>query len=548
MDRRRLREFKVRAREHTLGVANDEELTFAEGLFERCEKQGETVYPLLIRRFERYERLLALTRDLNQEQRLERLLGKIVDAAIELCGAERGVLILADSDTFQQQVARRFGGEDLQRLDLQFSRTIAAKVIQEDRLIQLEDALADRELAQNPSIQQMKLRSIMAVPLRGRQAVLGALYVDNRFAQGVFGQDSTAVLQTLADQASIAIENARLHEADASHNDSLEVKLTQMSGIVVNQRQQLAGRKADFHQIIGRSAPMQVIFREIEKISQAPISILIQGESGSGKELVARAVHQASPRREGPFISENCAAIPESLAESELFGHLAGAFTGAERDKKGLFELAQGGTLFLDEVADMSDQLQKKLLRVLQEGEVRPIGAKEPIQLDVRIISAANQRLESLVEDGQFRQDLFFRLKGHMICLPPLRQRCEDIPLLVEHFLDGRSVTREAMDLLLAYAWPGNVRELSNECQAMCALSDGTIGVEQLSAVVRGQASGRPHELKDIRPLEALVEAVEREALVRAVALSRNKTEAAQRLEISRYTLNRKLEKYGLDS
>ncbi len=410
MDRRRLREFRVRARQHFLEVHDEGELVTAEGLLTDCEREGESVFSYIQRRSSKQEQLLDLTRALNAERDLDRLLEKIVDAAIELCAAERGVLILAGDGHFQPEVARRFGGEDLHGLDRQFSRTIARKVIQEECLIQLEDALADAELSQHPSVRQMKLRSILAVPLRGRERVLGALYIDNRFALGVFGACNEEVLQILADQASVAIENARLRQEVLSLNETLQLKLEAMSGIVENQRQQLQGRTSGYHDILGCSPGMREVFSQIERIAQVDIPILIQGESGTGKELAARAIHASSPRVAGPFISENCGAIAESLAESELFGYVAGAFTGATSAKKGLFELAQGGTLFLDEVADLSDQLQKKLLRVVQEGEVRPVGGKEPISLDVRIISAANQPLAQLVASGKFREDLFFRL------------------------------------------------------------------------------------------------------------------------------------------
>jgi len=239
--------------------------------------------------------------------------------------------------------------------------------------------------------------------------------------------------------------------------------------------------------IIGKSPAIAKLSKLIHKVADSHANVLIEGESGTGKELVAKAIHAASPRADGVFLGENCAALSESLIESELFGHVRGAFTGAERDRRGLFALADKGTLFLDEVGDMSARIQAKLLRVLQEGEFRPLGGRELMRTDLRIISATNRDLQGLVEAGGFRGDLYYRLNVVGLKLPPLRERVEDIPLLVEHFLERmrggppRGISREALEMLARYPWPGNVRELQNVVERAAVMAAGSvIGVDAL--------------------------------------------------------------------
>jgi transcriptional regulator with PAS, ATPase and Fis domain len=289
--------------------------------------------------------------------------------------------------------------------------------------------------------------------------------------------------------------------------------------------------------------------------------VLVQGESGTGKELVARAVHWNGRRRQGPFLSINCAALPDSLLESELFGYTKGAFTGADRDKKGLFEEADRGTLFLDEVGDMSSAMQTKLLRALQEGEVRRLGAKAPRKVDVRIVSASNKDLRQLVDEGRFRSDLFYRLNVIAVRLPPLRERKEDIPLLVEHFLEKvatqgggrpRAVDRKVIERFVAYDWPGNVRELENEIRRVMALAGPRIEERDLSPHVRGDPRKDMDRRDALSAQEGLglkqrVDLVERQILEDALrSHAGNKTRTAKALGLSRYGFLKKLDKHGL--
>jgi two-component system, NtrC family, response regulator AtoC len=259
-------------------------------------------------------------------------------------------------------------------------------------------------------------------------------------------------------------------------------------------------RRYGFDQMIGASARMQEVFHLMERVADTDATVLILGESGTGKELVARALHYNSRRRTGPFIPINCSALPENLLESELFGHRRGAFTGAVNDKNGLFHDADGGTIFLDEIGTMPAQLQSRLLRVLQEKEVRRVGDNVPVTVNVRVLAATNERLEELVKSGKFREDLYYRLNVVAVGLPPLRDRKEDIPMLVAHFLRGKlhgrsqqpfRVSQRALDALTAHNWPGNVREFENAIERACLLSDGAIlRARDLPPVVAARASG----------------------------------------------------------
>jgi transcriptional regulator with PAS, ATPase and Fis domain len=325
--------------------------------------------------------------------------------------------------------------------------------------------------------------------------------------------------------------------------------------------------------IVGRSAPMQELFRVLDRIRGSNATALVLGENGTGKELVARAIHRMSKRSDKRFVATNCSAFNDNLLESELFGHKRGSFTGAVGDKPGLFSVADGGTFFLDEVGDMSPALQVKLLRVLQEGVFMPVGATEPKKVDVRIVAATNRDLQTMVREGTFREDLYYRLNVVQIRVPALRERKDDIPLLAEFFLgrlaqrDGRhkALSRAALDRLLAHRWPGNVRELENEIERLWVLSgdEGLIGEEHLSpALGRGlvpavtsSSDRRPAAATD-EALEGLtdkslpdaVEALERRMITDGLRAAKgNKTRAAEALGISRRNLIRKVQAYALD-
>ena len=313
----------------------------------------------------------------------------------------------------------------------------------------------------------------------------------------------------------------------------------------------------DRKNLIGRSPAMTKLMDTIAQVAPSEATVLIAGESGTGKEMIAGAIHFNSPRKNGPFVKINCAAITETLLESELFGHEKGAFTGADRRKEGKFRQAEGGTIFLDEVSEMSPAMQVKLLRVLQEREITRVGGDEVIKVDVRVIAATNKNLIREMEAGRFREDLYYRLNVVTINVPPLRERKEDIPLIAQHFLtlfaekNHKSIkgfTPQAMDRFLKYNWPGNVRELMNAVERGVVLSRSDyLNEEELSLVLRNHMPTEEVSLLKIRADDMPLEAVEKEAIVKTLEMAGgNKSEAARRLGITRRTLHTKLKKYGM--
>lgn len=312
-------------------------------------------------------------------------------------------------------------------------------------------------------------------------------------------------------------------------------------------------RHYSFSEIIGTSQTLQQVFRLVEKVADTNASVLIQGESGTGKELIARAIHYKSRRAASPFLAVNCGALPEGILESELFGHTKGAFTGATGDKKGLFRSASGGTLLLDEIGEMPQALQVKLLRALQEHEVTPVGASLPVKFDARIIAATNKNLETEIAENRFREDLFYRLNVIEISLPPLRERREDIPLLVKHFVarcakeqnaTEKIIAREAMSALVNYQWQGNVRELQNAIERAFILSGDEIELENLPPKIRAGAENN-FEMRDPEGLRPTLEEMERRYIREIMtATGEEKTHAAEILGIDLSTLYRKLKRY----
>lgn len=312
-------------------------------------------------------------------------------------------------------------------------------------------------------------------------------------------------------------------------------------------------KRYGFSEIIGTSQALQSIFRLIEKVANTNANVLISGESGTGKELVARAIHHHSKRSEKDFVAINCGALPESLLESELFGHTKGAFTDAKTDKKGLFRTADGGTLFLDEIAEIPQPLQVKLLRALQEHEVTPLGSSIAVKFDARIIAATNRDLEEEIKQNNFREDLFYRLNVIEIFLPPLRERREDIPLLAKHFVaktaqnqqsEPKPITKEAMSVLINYHWQGNIRELENAIERAFILSENKIDFESLSPKLKTESSLQ-FEMRDLEGLRPPLEEMERRYILEILnSVGDDKTEAANILGIDLSTLYRKLKRF----
>ncbi|MFM8979175.1 MAG: sigma 54-interacting transcriptional regulator [Planctomycetia bacterium] len=540
--------------------------------------------------------LQALLPALLGEVRPEVLAEQVLDALVRLTGAERGFFLLEPGALGEASVpgaaageepaprvlaARNLDGEGVRDALAKVSRSVLRRVRETGEPVVVGDARADERFREMDSVVGLGLSSLMAVPVRGPGGPLALIVLDNRFEMGVFDERQLPLVRLFAAQAAIVLANAALHAESARRLAELarakaeveelnrilaervehtRAELHEVKGHVLRERGE-APLKYSYARIVGRSKRMLDLFHLLDKVTDSEVPVLVQGESGTGKELVARALHFNGPRAARPFVSENCAAIPETLLESELFGYVRGAFTGATSDRKGLFEAANGGTLFLDEIGDMPLDMQKKLLRVLQEREVRPVGGKHLVRVDVRILAASNQDLRKACAEGRFREDLYYRLNVITVELPPLRERREDIPLLVEAFLaeiaresgaPAKAVSQDALQALVAHDWPGNVRELRNEVLRAAALSDRVIVPLVLSSHVRGPAAGGPAlESLGSVPLKDLVreqaEALERRAIVQALERCRGrKAQAARLLGVSRPTLDAKIQAYGI--
>ena len=518
-------------------------------------------------------RLQELAKALNTEPELDRLLNLIIDASIELSGAERGFLILVgpDKSSVAFRVARNVERGEVERPDRKVSNTIARRAIESGAPVVTGDAARDDRFAGALSVAEQRLRSVVSVPLRARGTVTGALYLDHRYKEGLFDQRAVGLLESLADHAAIALENARLNQDARERASTLQAEREKLRSTVESQtielhqvRQRLAERARDegartrYQEIVGRSTSIQRVFQLMDKVVDSNIPVFIHGESGTGKELIARALHQNGPRREGPFVSENFGAIVEELIASELFGHVKGSFTGAIDDKRGLFERAHGGTIFLDEVGDLSEQMQKELLRVLEEREVRRVGGDKAIPVDVRVISATHRDLKQMVSEGSFRQDLFYRLHVFAIDLPPLRERKEDVALLVEKFLGDlaersgqapRKFEPEALRLLLGYRWPGNVRELKNFVERTVLMARGeVIRAEEVSFEQGGATSGVGVDEMGLLPWNEAKEAFARHYLTSVLSrVGGNVSLAARESGMLRQAFQRLVKRHAID-
>ncbi len=424
------------------------------------------------------------------------------------------------------------------------SRAVLRKVLQ--ARAGLLTANAQEELSSSESIMGGKILSMLAVPLWRGDEIIGLLQVDNRHNAGIFSEPDLERTLLLSSQAALAIDNATLFS---------RVKIAEEKARGENLYLRRKEEKIKFDNIIGTSPAMKAVLTQLEKVLDTRATVCIEGETGTGKELIASAIHHQSQRQSKMFVAQNCAALPENLLESELFGHKRGSFTGADSDKKGLFEIADGGTLFLDEVGEMPLTLQSKLLRVLQEGTIRSVGATVEKQVDVRILCATNRDLSAEVAAGRFRQDLYYRLVVFPIKLPPLRERREDIPALAQHFLrryaneyrlELPGFSPEALDVLCGYAWPGNIRELENEVQRLMIAAEPGHWIEatDLSPRLRkiegtiARIAPKPGTLKE------QMDQVERWLIAEALREhGGNKTKTAATLGITREGLHKKLAK-----
>jgi transcriptional regulator with GAF, ATPase, and Fis domain len=429
---------------------------------------------------------------------LDELIPHVMEKCREVMDAEGASVLLLDPESDElyfpyvsdedPEVATR-----LAHLRFPAGRGIAGEAIRSGHAVKVDDAAKDSRFYGGIDEKTgLTTRSLVAAPLISHKGPIGVVEVINRRTGDPFTDDDQAFIEALAGSVAVAIENARLYGRVKNSEQLLRTQV----GVL---RRDLA-RQDVFSEIIGASKPMMEVFALMESAAASWIQVLIQGETGTGKELVARGIHRASGRSEAPFIAVNCAAVPETLLESELFGHRQGAFTGAVRDQPGLFRAASGGVIFLDEVGDMPLVMQAKLLRVLEQGEVVPVGETMPRKVDVRVISATNRDLKGEVTRRTFREDLYYRMSAFPIKLPPLRERPDDIPLLAARFLTAAAERHHrridgfqpgTVELLMRYEWPGNVRELQNEIERSVALAreNDSIGTEHFSTSIRSRSA-----------------------------------------------------------
>ncbi len=500
---------------------------------------------------------------LSTRMELGTLLEAVINSVFELLPSSTNAAILlrsdSDADRFTLALARKRSddagrtmltipkAEDDNSPGVRASRAVLRRVLADGAA--LLTANAAEELDSSESILGGQILSMIAVPLWRGKEITGLIQIDNRRSAGMFEERDLEVALLLGNQASLAIDNASL----VSRLQLAEERLRGENTYLKRKQEAIT-----FDNIIGTSAPMKEVLSQLQKVVDTRATVCIAGETGTGKELIASAIHYQSRRKDKMFVAQNCAALPENLLESELFGHVKGAFTSADGDKKGLFEVADEGTLFLDEVGEMSLSLQAKLLRTLQEGTIRPVGATSERQIDVRIVCATNRDLAAEVEKGNFRQDLYYRLLVFPVRLPPLRERREDIPLLANHFLsrycqeysrDIPGFSQETTDALTSYQWPGNIRELENEVQRLVIQGDDGCLLEpnHLSPQLRKVEGTLARISPKKGTLKEMIEQVERWLLAEALRdHANNKTRTAKTLGITREGLHKKLSKYGM--
>ena len=467
------------------------------------------------------------------------LVEEVLTMVLEVTGTQKVLLVLGDGEEVAFQVA---GSRHMERGEIEdataFCRRAMATVDREgDKAATGMIGSEDRVIGKDEVSGQLCL--LLTVWNRP----VGVLYLDHPIRACRFPSKFSAFYAALADQIAFILENAHRYSLLQKENEQL--------------RQRVEGGEVQFPAILGDSPPMRRMKQMLERVIPSPASVLIIGESGTGKELIARALHFEGPRRDRGFVAENCAALPESLLESELFGHARGAYTGAAQEKQGLFETANGGTLFLDEIADTSPAVQAKLLRVLESGEIRRLGETETRQVEVRIVAATSRDLLKEVEAGRFRAELYYRLRVLTVNLPPLGERREDISLLPRHFLDdyarrtGKTLlgfSSEVMTVIQRYQWPGNVRQLRNEVERMAALVDEGVEIsfELLSDELRG-IQAAPAVIQEDEALPQALERIKKTMIEKALeACEGNRTRAAEKLGISRPNLQKTMKRLGV--
>ena len=478
------------------------------------------------------EALYNITRAINSVLEPDRLLEKILESAMAHLNAERGFVFLAEgSGKFSVAAAKNFGTPQTSHA-FAASSSVVRKVLDAGEPVLTYDAQTDERFEASRSIITQKILSIICIPLRLSDRTTGAVYLDSSVSRRAFTEESMKFLSVFGHLAAVALENAQRTAQLQAENRRLK------DAVELSQR---------FTHLIGGSGAWMRVLERMERVLDVDASVLITGESGTGKEVIARTIHDHGNRRNGTFVAVNCAAIPETLLESEFFGYVKGAFTGASSDKQGLVHAADGGTLFLDEVTDLPLAMQAKLLRLLQEKEYRRVGDTKSRTADIRVIAASNRPVTEEVKQGRLREDLYFRLNVIGMHLPPLRERTEDIPLLAQHFLRRAAeqyrrpvegIDAEAMRVLLANEWKGNVRELQNAVERAVVLCTGTL-LSRRDFVLDDSAGSDQHATP------TTLADFERKVIETTLAeTGGNRTRAAERLGVSLRWLQYRLKEW----
>jgi len=494
---------------------------------------------------DRFRTLVSVGATINSSLELEPTLEAILDAVTQAMDSEGASILLVEEGGKQLRVAAATGAkaEEARKIELPMGEGIAGWVASRGESLLVGDAGSDpRHQTEMGEQVGMACHSILAVPIANLGQVLGTLEVLNPKSKPRYEKSDQQFLEALATQVAIAIRNATTYTELNRENRQLKREI----GIE--------------REVVGEHPAIRKALGLVERVAPFDVSVLITGESGTGKELFARAIHNNGPRADGPFVDVNCTAIPDTLLESELFGHVKGAFTGAVANRKGKFELADGGTLFLDEIGDMSAEAQSKLLRALEERNFVPVGAEKQVSVDLRVLAATNRDLETEAREGNFREDLYYRLNEFQIHLPPLRERKEDVRALAQHFLalftrqfDMESMrwSPEALDTLAGCPWSGNVRELRNAVKSAIILADGdTVGTEALPRSVTAAGKAAPDttvsDANEDGELLSMAD-VEKKHFERVLnEVNWNKSQAARVLGISRPTVDAKLKAYKI--
>ena len=490
---------------------------------------------------------------------------EILDSVLAATEAERAFLfLLVNPGGFHVPAARNRDREDIDNPLRRMSHFAISRMLGAGGPWAVDDARTDRRFRTEDSREGLKSPvSIRICPLFSGEQVIGGIYIDHRFItldEPETGKDPLVHWAALGSVAAAFYSQAddlrrlRNQRANSPAGAAGPFPVASAEKPEVAHRRIFAEALEEFYGLNSANPDMLDLFDTVRNVSDSSIPVMIWGESGTGKTLFAKAIHQASVRAEEPFITLSCGTIPDSLIESELMGHEKGAFTGADSERAGLLSQADGGTFFIDNIEDMSLDMQTRLLRVLEDGRVRPLGGKKTLVVDIRLIGASSVELERRVTTGEFREDLYYRMKGLSLGLPPLRERWEDIPVLAEilfsrHSGDARApVFAEGVaEQLARHHWPGNVRELENEMRRLATLGDGNISLAELSADLTGHGNHALSESDSRNSLERIINEVEREAIESALKrFGGNKSRAAQWLSITRKALYRRLRKYGI--